>query len=1120
MINNYTYLQLPVRIHPSRLIIFFLLLLSVGLSSCKKKHAKRILVFSKTVEYRHVSIETGKLAFIDLGNKNGFAVDTTEDASSFSENNLKKYSAVVFLNTTGDVLDFHQQASFERYIQAGGGFVGIHAATDTEYNWPWYGKLVGAYINGQPEIQKATVHVKDHDHVSTKGLPDEWKRTDEWYNFKDISNKLHVLLLLDENTYKGGTNGSNHPISWYQEYDGGRAFYCGGGHTEESYKDSLFLAHILGGIEYAIGDNERDYSSSKTTAMPEQNRFSKTIIATTLDEPTELAVAPDGKVFFIERGGRVLLYDPKTNVTRAIHQLNVFDDLEDGLLGIAVDPNYSFNKRIFLFYSPAGEIAVQHISSFTFDGNLLDTTSERIVIKIPTQRKECCHSAGSLAFDSDGNLLIAVGDNTDSHSSSGYSAQDERPGREAFDSQRTSANTHDLRGKILRIHPLPDGTYTIPEGNLFPKDGSKGRPEIYTMGVRNPYRITINRKNNYLYWGDVGPDSGKDGLQGPQGYDEINEARKAGNFGWPYFIGDNKAYPQFNFATEEIGETNNPEKPTNFSVNNTGDKVLPPAQKPIIWYTYSDSKAFPSLGKGGRTAMTGPFYFFNDYKNDMHKFPKYYDSTMIVYDWMRDLATAARFDKKGHLQSLEPLFSTVKLHHPIDMEFSPDGTLYVLEYGQNWFAANPEASLSRIDYHRGNRPPVAEVAISDSAGTLPLTISFSGKGSYDFDSDDLIYEWRMEGKNIVSRDRDFKYTFTKHGIFYPSLTVTDPSGARTTASVKIASGNSLPDVKIKVNGNSRFYWDNTSLTYEVQVHDKEDQIINPRDINVWFDYLPEGQDMANIYIKHNRDINSSPQITNSLILKSDCKACHSVDKKSIGPSFLQIASKYENTPNVLNTLADKIIKGGGGIWSSQHAMSAHPDLSVGDAKEMVRYILGLGADKMGDGNMAPKGQINFDKEIKEENGIYFLTAEYKDKGGFGLPSSKGSTVIPFRYYIVKTSAADINFKCTNYTTSMEFKHDNAYFAFKDLDLAEISKIRFQYSSINPSSKVEIRKGGPNGKLLDVLEIPNTGIWSNFQWLETKQLNEPGLCDLYFVCKYTSAPASKLAQITKIEFLKK
>ncbi|HEX8548546.1 MAG TPA: ThuA domain-containing protein, partial [Cytophagaceae bacterium] len=707
-----------MRIHLSKSIIFFLLLLSVSLSSCKKKNDKKILVFSKTLGDRHSSIEPAKLALIDLGNKNGFSVDTTEDASSFSGNNLKKYSAVVFLNTSGDVLDFHQEAAFERYIQAGGGFVGIHAAADTEYDWPWYGKLVGGYFNGHSEIRKAPIHVKDHDHASTKGLPDEWRRTDEWYNFKNISNHLHVLLSLDDRTYTGETNGSKHPISWYQEYDGGRVFYCGGGHTEEGYKDSLFLSHILGGIEYAIGDNERDYSRSKTAEVPEQNRFSKTIVSTALDEPMELAVAPDGKVFFIERGGRILLFDPKTEVTRQIHHLNVFDDLEDGLLGITIDPDYSSNKRIFVFYSPAGEIAVQHVSTFTFDEHFLELKSERIVIKIPTQRQECCHSAGSLAFDANGNLFIAVGDNTNSHASSGYSAQDERPGRAPFDAQGTSANTHDLRGKILRIHPEEDGTYTIPEGNLFPKDGSKGRPEIYAMGCRNPYRITVNTKNNYVYWGDVGPDAGEDGLQGPQGYDEINEARKPGNFGWPYFIGDNKAYPRFNFATGEIGEKNNPEKPTNFSVNNTGVNVLPPAQKPIIWYSYSASKAFPSLGKSGRTAMAGPFYFFSDYKNNIDKFPRYYDSTMIVYDWMRDLAVAARFDKKGHLQSLEPIFSALKLHHPIDMEFSPDGTLYVLEYGQNWFAANPEASLSRIDFNRSNRPPVAEVEISDSAGTL------------------------------------------------------------------------------------------------------------------------------------------------------------------------------------------------------------------------------------------------------------------------------------------------------------------------------------------------------------------------------------------------------------------
>lgn len=214
----------------------------------------KILVFSKTSGFRHGSIAAGITAIQKLGAENSFKVDTTENAAKFTDENLKQYKAVVFLSTTQDVLNEAQQGVFERYIQAGGGFVGVHAATDTEYEWPWYNKLVGAYFNGHPSVRKATIDVTDRTHISTKHLPARWERNDEWYNFKSINPDIHVLASLDETSYQGGTNGANHPIAWYHEFDGGRAWYTAGGHTNESYTEPDFIAHLLGGILYAIGD--------------------------------------------------------------------------------------------------------------------------------------------------------------------------------------------------------------------------------------------------------------------------------------------------------------------------------------------------------------------------------------------------------------------------------------------------------------------------------------------------------------------------------------------------------------------------------------------------------------------------------------------------------------------------------------------------------------------------------------------------------------------------------------------------------------------------------------------------------------------------------------------------
>ena len=222
-------------------------------------NASRVLVFSRTKGYFHESIPSGISAIQKLGTENGFHVDTTKDAAKFTEENLKRYKAIIFLSTTQDVLNDEQQKAMETYIRGGGGFVGIHAAADTEYDWPWYNKLVGAYFKSHPNnpnVRKAVVNVIDKNHPSTKDVPDNWERSDEWYNYRDINPDLKVLAKLDESSYEGGENGDNHPIVWYHEYDGGRAFYTGGGHTKESFEDPLFMKHVLGGIHYAMGGEQ------------------------------------------------------------------------------------------------------------------------------------------------------------------------------------------------------------------------------------------------------------------------------------------------------------------------------------------------------------------------------------------------------------------------------------------------------------------------------------------------------------------------------------------------------------------------------------------------------------------------------------------------------------------------------------------------------------------------------------------------------------------------------------------------------------------------------------------------------------------------------------------------
>ena len=232
--------------------IFLLAFVLVSFSFAFKKKVPTVLIFSKTNGYRHESIPAGIAAIKKMGEENKFIVDATEDSLAFTSENLEKYSAIIFLSTTGNVLGDDQQTAMEKYIQKGGGFVGIHAATDCEYNWPWYVKMVGASFLSHPQQQMAKLVVKDKNNMATKQLPDVWERKDEWYNFKNMNPDVHVLLSIDESSYTGGKNGDNHPMAWYHAYDGGRAFYTELGHTVESYSDPLYLQHLLGGIKYSI----------------------------------------------------------------------------------------------------------------------------------------------------------------------------------------------------------------------------------------------------------------------------------------------------------------------------------------------------------------------------------------------------------------------------------------------------------------------------------------------------------------------------------------------------------------------------------------------------------------------------------------------------------------------------------------------------------------------------------------------------------------------------------------------------------------------------------------------------------------------------------------------------
>jgi type 1 glutamine amidotransferase len=233
---------------------FLLLIVSLVITGFTPSKQKKILVFSKTAGFRHTSsIDAGKKYIAELGHLNKFSVDTTENADVFTPENLKQYAAVVFLCTTGNVLNDQQQKAFEQFIRNGGGYMGLHSAADTEYDWAWFGKLNGAYFKNHPRPQEAVFNIVDANNISTAHLPKVWKRFDELYNFKWIGTDLKILITIDENSYTGGGNGENHPMAWYHAFDGGRGFYTALGHDIKSWEDPLFVQHVLGGIRYAMG---------------------------------------------------------------------------------------------------------------------------------------------------------------------------------------------------------------------------------------------------------------------------------------------------------------------------------------------------------------------------------------------------------------------------------------------------------------------------------------------------------------------------------------------------------------------------------------------------------------------------------------------------------------------------------------------------------------------------------------------------------------------------------------------------------------------------------------------------------------------------------------------------
>ncbi|MBP2708528.1 ThuA domain-containing protein [Microbispora sp. RL4-1S] len=789
----------------------------------------KVLVFSKTTGFRHDAIPDGIAAVQKLGQENNFAVDTTEDSALFTDQNLAQYQAVIFMSTTGDPLSTQDQKdAFQRYIEAGGGYVGVHAAADSGYNWAWYGKLVGAYFKQHPAIQQATVKVEDPAHPSTEGLPTSWTRTDEWYDFQsNPRGTVHVLASLDEKSYTGATMGIDHPTTWCQDYDGGRSWYTGLGHTKESYVEANFLHLLLGGIKTAAGAVKADCSASQSDS------YAKVTLDDNTSNPMMLDIAKDGRVFYIDRLGDVKVIKPTGGTVTAAH-MNVFTANESGLLGMALDPGFDTNHWLYLYYSPSAD-SVDRLSRFTVTGDTLDLTSEKKLLDVPVQRAECCHHGGGMIMDpKTGDLWLSAGDNTNPFASDGYAPIDEQSGRSSWDSQRSAGNTNSLSGKLLRVHPEADGTYTIPSGNLFAPGTAKTKPEIYGMGFRNPFRMGLDPKTSRPMLSEYGPDANSaSATRGPENTVEWNLITKPGNYGWPYCIGNNKPYIDYNFATKTSGSAFNCDAPVNDSPNNTGLTNLPPVIPATIFYHYNtDAQNFPELHGGA--PMAGPVYRYDANLQSANKWPAYWDGKAIFGEWNNNQMFSFQLNEDGSkVVKINQILKTLSFKKPMDMKFGPDGALYMIEWGSGFGGDNTDSGVYRIDYTKGVKPPVAHVTADKTDGPLPLTVQFSSEGSRDPDNKPLTYAWDLDGDGTVdSTDANPSFTYTKAGEFDAVLTITNPDHVTAKSSVTIVAGNTKPTVTLLPPPAGGFFEFGDQVKFKVAVTDPEDGTVDCSQVQI------------------------------------------------------------------------------------------------------------------------------------------------------------------------------------------------------------------------------------------------------------------------------------------------
>ncbi|WP_053227236.1 OmpL47-type beta-barrel domain-containing protein [Solirubrobacter soli] len=927
----------------------------------------KVLVFSGPSD---ATIDAGVNAIKDLGTANDFAVDTGSDASVFTAANLANYRAVVFLNNAGDRLNAAQETALQGYIQGGGGFVGIGSAAEAEPSNSFITGLIGA----RPDAASPTtasdqvVVFGDRVHPATKGLPLEWTRNDIYYRWTTRpTGTVHTLArhravgaAAGDGTTTGGTDW---PISWCRDYQGGRSFYTGMGRTAAGYGQADLKKHLLGAIQWAGGlvrggckatimsnySTERLVSaaSGDLTASGESHGVSlanngwaiyigRADCRTNAERGKMVGLASQAQILdFANRNvgvgcGTIHILDPKavngtvnSGVTQAA-VLPVYGDrgggnevngkIETGLLGVAAAPDFATTGHIYLQYVPTfnpdnpvhpgmadgdqrriTKMAQARISRFTVNLNTkkIDLDSEVTIFNYDLQIWSCCHQGGGMAFDSEGNLYVTVGDDNSSQSTNGYSGnyQPQRcptgdptqatnthcgANNVAFnDARRTAGNTNDYNGKMLRFNPidnLADGskpavgvgtTYTLPTAsspngpNLFDGTeggGGKAKPEIYAMGLRNPSRMTIDPVTDVPYAAWVGPDAGSpSATQGPSTYETATQLPTAGNYGWPYCMGNKQAYRD-RIADGSLRTTNTTgyvtggpaSAPTNGwydcnnlvndSTNNTGLVTLPhvtgtgkdagTAHSNNVWYSRgnpnnsngcpqfpreqgannapnygstSPTQLCPYLTASGATVFTGPVYRYKEGADNSARWPKYWDGRWFLNDFGNNSAKhALLLDPASDQDGSQPIYAdSFRGSLPwganyMDSKFGPDGALYVQVY-EGFFTTGSGAGLYRFKYTGGPDTPGPDLQWTSTATARTVQFSAGASGG-------VAYEWDF-GDGETAAGTNPLHAYAAPGAYTAKLTVVYADGERATQtlSVPVSDDTAAPTTTVQLN---------------------------------------------------------------------------------------------------------------------------------------------------------------------------------------------------------------------------------------------------------------------------------------------------------------------------------